>query len=236
MKLTNILKLSGNIELISGLHIGGSNEEIHIGGIDNSVIRNPITGQPYIPGSSIKGKMRSLLEWKLGVVSETNGAPLGLKHLDKVAEIEPAKQLLKLFGGAPTPQTDDSLIKEIGTTRLSFWDCNLNSEWVQGIKDKDLLLTEDKTENTINRIAGTASNPRHTERVPAGAIFDFNLTIKQHDNEDLSPMIFEGLKLLELTGIGGSLSRGYGKIKFTELKLEGEDVQQRLDDLNLSEV
>ncbi len=84
MKLTHIQKITGQIELLSGLHIGSGNTEIHIGGTDNPVITNPITQQPYIPGSSIKGKMRSLLEWQLGVVGQTDGQPLSFKHLKKI--------------------------------------------------------------------------------------------------------------------------------------------------------
>ncbi|MEI6542399.1 MAG: type III-A CRISPR-associated RAMP protein Csm3, partial [Methylococcales bacterium] len=76
MQLTKIQKLTGQIELLSGLHIGSGNTEIHIGGTDNPVIKNPITQEPYIPGSSIKGKIRSLLEWQLGVVAQTAGNPL----------------------------------------------------------------------------------------------------------------------------------------------------------------
>ena len=84
MQLTNIQKLTGQIELLSGLHIGSGNTEIHIGGTDNPVIKNPITQEPYIPGSSIKGKLRSLLEWQLGVVALTDGQPLSFKHLKKL--------------------------------------------------------------------------------------------------------------------------------------------------------
>ena len=81
MKLTHISEIKGQIELVSGLHIGSGNAEMHIGGTDNPVIKNPVTNEPYIPGSSLKGKMRSLLEWRAGVVGETEGKPLGFKDL-----------------------------------------------------------------------------------------------------------------------------------------------------------
>lgn len=238
MQLTNIQKITGQIELISGLHIGSGNTEIHIGGTDNPVIKNPITQQPYIPGSSIKGKMRSLLEWQLGVVGQTEGNPLSFKHirkLDKHIQAK-AKDLLKLFGGAPDSNNEQDLVEEIGPTRLAFWDCSLDAQWVEEMDKKNLLLTETKMENTIDRIKGTAEHPRNTERVPATAKFDFNLTLRVHDKEDLINTILVGLKLLELTGLGGSGSRGYGKIKFRELKLEGKDLQARLEQLNLQEV
>jgi CRISPR-associated protein Csm3 len=235
MQLTKIQKLTGQIELLSGLHIGSGNTEIHIGGTDNPVIKNPINQEPYIPGSSIKGKMRSLLEWQLGVVEKTGGHPISFSHvkeLDKEIH-ERAKNLIKLFGGASDSKNDEELIKEIGPSRLAFWDCSLDPEWVKMIGNQ--LLTEVKMENTIDRIKGTAEHPRNTERVPATAKFDFNLTIRVHDHEDLSQTILLGLKLLELTGLGGSGSRGYGKIAFRELKLDGQDIQAKLDQLKLEE-
>lgn len=237
MQLTNIQKLTGQIELLSGLHIGSGNTEIHIGGTDNPVIKNPITQEPYIPGSSIKGKIRSLLEWHLGVVAQTDGQPLSFKHLKKLdpKTENKAKALIKLFGGAPDSDIDEALVKEIGPSRLAFWDCSLDQDWAKQMNDKNLLLTEVKMENTIDRIRGTAEHPRNTERVPATAKFGFNLTIRVHDDEDLTDTILLGLKLLELTGLGGSGSRGYGKIAFRDLKLDGQDFQEKLEKRNLNE-
>ncbi len=237
MKLTKIQKITGQIELLTGLHIGSGNTEIHIGGTDNPVIKNPITQQPYIPGSSVKGKMRSLLEWQLGVVETTAGHPLRFKDLDDIdPEIKPAaKDLLKLFGGAPDGATE-ATANEIGPSRLSFWDCELDSSWAEEMDDKNLLLTEVKMENTIDRIKGTAEHPRNTERVPATARFNFNLTLRVHDNEDLLGTLLSGLKLLELTGLGGSGSRGYGKIAFNQLKIDDQDIQAQLEAINVNEV
>ncbi|WMJ08253.1 type III-A CRISPR-associated RAMP protein Csm3 [Nitrosomonas sp. sh817] len=235
MQLTKIQKLTGQIELVSGLHIGSGNTEIHIGGTDNPVIKNPITQEPYIPGSSIKGKMRSLLEWHLGVVEITQGQPLSFKHLNNLpGDVkEKAENLIRLFGGAPDSNNNDDLVKKIGPSRLSFWDCSLDPAWVTEMRDvKNLPLTETKMENMIDRIRGVAEHPRNTERVPATAKFDFNLTIRVHDSEDLLDTVLQGLKLLELTGLGGSGSRGYGKIRFTDLKLDDQSVQDRLETIN----
>jgi CRISPR-associated protein Csm3 len=238
MQLTNIQKLTGQIELLSGLHIGSGNTEIHIGGTDNPVIKNPITQEPYIPGSSIKGKMRSLLEWHLGVVGDTGGTPLNFGHIDKLNPSiqQKAKDLIKLFGGASDSKNDSALIEKIGPSRLAFWDCSLDSTWAKQMNDKNLLLTEVKMENTIDRIRGTAEHPRNTERVPATAKFDFNLTIRVHDDEDLLKTVLQGLKLLELTGLGGSGSRGYGKIKFINLELDQQPIQDKLEQIKLKEV
>ena len=95
--------------------------------------------------------------------------------------------------------------------------------------DKNLLLTETKMENSIDRIQGTAENPRNTERVPAGARFNFQLTIKVINGEDLLNPVLCGLKLVELAGLGGSVSRGYGKLRFCNLLLDGESIQDRFE-------
>lgn len=235
MKLTAIQKFTGTLELVTGLHIGSGNTEMHIGGTDNPVIKHPLTLEPYIPGSSIKGKIRSLLEWELGVV--TDGSPLGFKHIGKFSGTEQssAKDVLRLFGGAPEGGSQDmKLVEEIGPTRLAFWDCSLDKTWVEEMNRRNLLLTETKMENMIDRIRGVAEHPRNTERVPAGARFVFNLTLRVHDDENLQATVLRGLKLLELTGLGGSGSRGYGKVKFTNLELEGRDLLPELEAVQLS--
>jgi CRISPR-associated protein Csm3 len=56
------LKLTSNLVVKTGLHIGGGSMSLDIGGIDKAVVRDPLTKHPYLPGSSIKGKMRSILE------------------------------------------------------------------------------------------------------------------------------------------------------------------------------
>lgn len=238
MKLTAIRKFQGTLELVTGLHIGSGNNEMHIGGTDNPVLKHPLTQEPYIPGSSLKGKIRSLLEWRLGVVGLTEGRPLGFRDIGKLqgGEQSRAKDLLRLFGGAPEGSGQDmKLVEEIGPTRLAFWDCSLTRAWVAEMNRRNLLLTETKMENTIDRIRGVAEHPRNTERVPAGAGFDFALTVRIHDGDDLLAMVYEGLKLLELTGLGGSGSRGYGKVRFSALGLDGQDVKSELDRVNPAE-
>lgn len=234
MKLEKISTISGTIELLTGLHIGSGDLEMHIGGTDNPVIKNPITGEPYIPGSSLKGKIRSNLEWQMGLVSLSKGQPLRLKDIAKIeAEDERRKQamdLLRLFGFAPGGANDDEeLVRQIGPSRLAFWDCPLDPHWVEQLRADNLPLTEVKMENSIDRIKGVAQSPRNTERVPAGSRFVFRLTYKRLEGEDLMPLILQGLKLLELTGLGGSLSRGYGKLQFKNLKLDETDIQSEFD-------
>ncbi len=232
MKLSKVEKIQGSITLLTGLHIGSGNTEMHIGGTDSPVIKNPITQQPYIPGSSIKGKMRSLLEWEAGLIGITDGRPVSFEHLAELKgeDIDAAKNIIRLFGGAPKPGTNEDLLRDIGPTRLAFWDCNLSEKWIEMMSKRNLLLTETKMENTIDRIKGTAEHPRNTERVPAGSVFDFAVSVRVHNEEDLLDMLIRGLKLLEITGLGGSGSRGYGKI---EIKLKQDSYQQRLKSFDL---
>lgn len=235
MQLKAINQITGQIRLVTGLHIGAGNEEVHIGGIDNAVIKHPHTQQPYIPGSSLKGKMRSLLEWRSGVVGESNGAPTSIKLLEKLSgdKKTQAETVVKLFGASGDSQNDKQA-EEIGITRLSFWDCALNKEWLEKVNKNNWLYTEAKSENTINRITGTANDPRQTERVPADAIFDFKLGMKVLDDveQEFVETVLAGLKLLEMDGIGGSGSRGYGKIKFENVQINGENIQARLDSID----
>ena len=199
---------------------------MHIGGIDNSVIKHPITQSPYIPGSSLKGKIRTLLEWRSGAVQS---APLSLKDISK--NPEDVKNILRLFGISGDTKNSEQEVAEIGVSRLAFWDCALNEAWENAIREDNQLLTEAKSENTIDRITSTAGNPRQTERVPAGAEFDFKLTLRQFegDKPELLDLVLKGLKLLELDSLGGSGSRGYGKVKFTDLTVNGE--ARNLDDI-----
>jgi len=226
MKLTNIIEIKATLLLKSGLHIGSGDSEMHIGGIDNSVIKHPLTQSPYIPGSSLKGKIRTLLEWRSGAVQNN---PLTLKDVSK--NPEEVKNILRLFGISGDTKNSEQEVAEIGVSRLAFWDCALNEAWEKAIRDDNQLLTEAKSENTIDRITSTAGNPRQTERVPAGAEFDFKLTLRQFEDDkpELLDLVLKGLKLLELDSLGGSGSRGYGKVKFTELTVDGE--ARNLDDI-----
>lgn len=227
MQLTQVHILSADLVCETGLHIGASESEMHIGGVDNPVVKNPLTQEPYIPGSSIKGKVRSLLEWRTGYVQKE---PLGWRNYEETQSDE-VLAILKLFGTGGQVLTD-AQADRIGPTRLSFWDCNLKPQWVQEVQKHDVPLTEVKTENKIDRIRGVAVHPRQTERVPAGARFDLRVTLKVLNDENLLETLLCGLKLVEIDGIGGSLSRGYGKVRFENLRLDGEDIMPRFEKLD----
>lgn len=214
MKLEKIKEITGRIILKSGLHIGAGDTEMKIGGTDNPVIKHPHTLEPYIPGSSLKGKIRSLLELRSGLMVKTGGSTVSLRTLQSLEgeEKDECEKILKLFGTSGADADEGS---NIGPTRASFADCSLDSAWKKKAAEGHLPLTEVKSENSINRIKGTAENPRFTERVPADTEFRFCITLKRlESNEDLEMFLLEGMKLLEMDALGGSGSRGYGRINF----------------------
>ncbi|MBO1270821.1 type III-A CRISPR-associated RAMP protein Csm3 [Shewanella sp. 4t3-1-2LB] len=231
LKLEKIYRIDATLEAVTGIHIGSSNSEMHIGGIDSPVIKHPHTDEPYLPGSSLKGKIRSLLEWRFGLVGGNKGNPVSARYLHEVREgteqHASAWAIARLFG--VSGDANEAFVNELGPTRVSFWDANLCSEWRQLRRDNIELLTEEKMENCINRISGVADNPRSIERVPAGSPFQLTITLKKLsvDSDALLTLLLQGLKLLELDGLGGSGSRGYGKVVLKNICLDGEDISER---------
>lgn len=211
-KLVKKIKIQTSIALITGLHIGGSSDNVEIGGIDNPVIKLATRGnEPYIPGSSLKGKMRCLLEQAAGA-----------------SQVGMNKEVNNLFGitESKTLKTDNQ------PSKLIVRDAILSKESKEALlacDNLDMPYTENKWENVIDRTKGVAEHPRQSERVPAGAIFnaEFVLNIWDDDKEDELIGLFEkGIRLLENDYLGGSGSRGYGQIKF------GEFVKTELSDAN----
>lgn len=221
MKLLHYKKINGTIRLITGLHIGGSKESIRIGALDQPIIRNPLSEFPYIPGSSLKGKIRMLLEWYLGVEIPEKGDPHHCTNAECI--------ICRLFGTTEKANT-------AGPGRVLFQDCHLTEESEKDLmrlkEETGLNYSEEKFENVINRRKGTTKDGglRQIERVPAGITFNFTLDYRvfdMGDNGETDEKYFEkikmGLKLLENDALGGSGSRGYGRIKFEDLKDENGD-------------
>ena len=239
LKLQKIYEITGKIELLTGLRIGSGNTEMHIGGVDNLVVKHPYTNEPYIPGSSLKGKIRSLLEYYFGLsthsyrVDRNSGGVTSYKLLTENNISEDVKSnariILKLFG---LSGSGSEVLEKIGPTRVAFSDCFFTEEFKSKLEKERLPYTEIKAENRINRITGTAENPRFTERVPAGAEFNFRITLKIYSDEDekLLDILLKGMKLLELDYLGGCGSRGYGRIKF---HFYNEDIKQKFDQIKL---
>ncbi|WP_194745254.1 type III-A CRISPR-associated RAMP protein Csm3, partial [Thermaurantiacus tibetensis] len=154
--LQAIHRIEAELEVVTGLHIGAGDLEMRIGGIDRPVIRDPVTELPYVPGSSLKGRMRALLEWTTGALP--GDRLLGLNEADKPG-VRPILLLFGLGGGDAS--------KDFGPSRLSVADAFLLDAF-RPDRGRNAQITEAKFENQIHRISGTATNPRQTERVVPG--------------------------------------------------------------------
>lgn len=218
--------INGQIVLKSGLHIGGNKDTMQIGGIDNPVVKNSLTNMPYIPGSSLKGKMRFLLEHYYNLVTDGFIPKVDQKGNTKWAN----NKIAVIFGHLEHTKISTK------PTRIIFSDSNVIGafdEQGQFVADKEALkekmmasFVEAKTEVAINRLNGTAQNGalRTIERVPAGVVFDFRIVLKCYDettDKEHIEIIKKGLKLLENDALGGSGSRGSGRIEFRDLTVNG---------------
>lgn len=227
------LIIRGKIECLTGLHIGGSKEKMEIGGVDSIVVRSAQTDYPYVPGSSLKGKMRHLLEYVTGAVAKPLEGNLG--------NVSVQENIVRVFGiGADIKEKANDnkeldaikdedyreqvrALRNIGLSRLLVRDA-LPDEETQEMWENlgsDAHFTEYKAENTIDRLT-SAANPRFIERVVEGSRFNFEMIytayslredFQEEVNDDIRN-ILAALRLLEASAIGKSGSRGYGKIAF----------------------
>ncbi len=218
-KLVKKIIITGKIIAQSGIMVGASNSAMEIGGIDKQVIRNPLTKIPYIPGSSLKGKMRSLFELNNGTLStDSKLSSFGPTH-------NPAHVAARLFGHIKHEQNSR---KSQQPSRLIVRDAALTTDSQKNLKKHTTLYTETKAENSIDRITSEA-NPRFFERVPAGAEFDLNLVLNvfadEHNKEEnYLNDLFNALKLVQDDYLGGCGSRGNGQVRFEIHSIEGKSL------------
>lgn len=213
LKLKKYITITGTLTCKSGLRVGGSKDVVEIGGMDNPVIRHPLTKLPYIPGSSLKGKLRSLLEYTEGKVlteGRDAGQPCGCHQANCL--------VCRVFGPHKVSQHG------LGPTRIIVRDAPLTQKWaeeLERLREEGLLYVEVKTENMIDRRTGVATNPRPVERVPAGAQFDLTISVRifeEDDEEKIIGFIERGLRMLQNDTLGGSGTRGYGWVELEDLK------------------
>lgn len=224
------IQITGTLEVVTGLHIGGNNGFAAIGAVDSPVIKDS-WGVPIIPGSSLKGKIRSLL------AKAYNPAP--------VAPSEDADNILRLFGSAKEKenekQKERQKEKQFWTSRIIFSDLFLSNR--EELKRAGVSnVCEVKFENNINRQTAVAT-PRQIERVIRGAEFDLDLVYEVSDEaqavEDLQ-LLAEGMRLLEYDYLGGHGSRGYGKVRFHDLDASvvvgevSEETEQKIREIFLA--
>lgn len=191
------IKITADIHIKTGMHIGGSSVFSAIGSVDNPVIRDPISSRPIIPGSSLKGKLRTLMARNMEqkyILPQPN---------------DDEEEIKRLFGTGG---------KNIRRGRLQFVDCYLkNADELEAVG-----YTEVKFENTINRSTSQAM-PRQIERVIRGAVFSFVLIYDiekpEEMEKDFDNLSFT-LRTLQMDYLGGHGSRGYGKIRFTDFSVQ----------------
>src|SRR5438309_895590 len=228
LKLIGKLILEGEMSCETGLHVGAGKGSLEIGGSDNPVVKDAF-GRPYVPGSSLRGKIRSLLEQSSGLavpselvfLSRRKGQEVRIHQSDR-----PDDEICLLFGRNPgrmeRVQGESLDTSQATPARLAVFDAPLNVESItpQMRENLDDELTEVKSENAIDRITSQA-NPRTLERVPAGARFHIRMVLDILCNEDrvLVSRIVESLRMLEDDSLGGGGSRGSGRVKFSGLTM-----------------
>jgi len=228
LKLIGKLILEGVMSCETGLHVGAGKGSLEIGGSDNPVVKDAF-GRPYVPGSSLRGKIRALLEQSSGLavpselvyLSRRKGQEVRIHQSDR-----PDDEICLLFGRNPgrmeRVQGETLDTSQATPARLAVFDAPLDPESItaQMRENLDDELTEVKSENSIDRITSLA-NPRTLERVPAGATFQVRMVMDVLCDEDapLFLRVIEGLRLLEDDSLGGGGSRGSGRVRFSNMKL-----------------
>src|SRR5216683_8417255 len=228
LRLIGKLLLEGDLHCETGLHVGAGKGSLEIGSSDNPVIKDAF-GRPYIPGSSLRGRLRSLLEQSSGLtvpaelvyLSKRRGQEVRIHQSDR-----PDDEICLLFGRNPgrIERVEGEAIETRAATpaRLTIYDAPLDPDSItaQMRENLDDEITEVKSENAIDRITSQA-NPRTLERVPAGARFKVRMVLDVLCEEDkaLAARLIEGLRLLEDDALGGGGSRGSGRVRFANLKL-----------------
>ena len=205
------LIIEASLVLKTGLHIGAASDFAPIGAVDSTFIRDPFTKQPIIPGSSLKGKMRTLL-------ARSYAEGYWLNDIKDDPEI-----IQRLFGAANAENNSGR------QARLQFFDIKMTKDSVEKFNqlETDTYIGEIKFENTIGRLDAMA-NPRQIERVPAGAEFAFKLVYNIENEDEVYDdimLLADGLKLLQMDYIGGSGSRGYGRIGISDFKVDSFSIQ-----------
>lgn len=212
--------IKGKLVCETGLHIGGANDAINIGGADSILIRDSVSDLPFIPGSSLKGKLRSLLELndKKSIQSVLEKKGKSSTDEDSIA--------VKIFGISSDKKNNLKY-----PTRLIVRDSFPTEESIKLWEKQEEVVrgSELKWENTIDRITSRA-NPRSLERIPKGSSFNFEFIFSVYEEDENNLMgLFEAMRLLEDNYLGGSGSRGYGKVKFANVSItkRGQDYYKK---------
>jgi len=211
-------EITGVLLVQTGLRIGAGGSSLEIGGLDNPILRHPKTRLPYVPGSSLKGKLRSLLEVNQYTIGSSK------KPMATVGPCGCGECVVcRLFGCGDVRNANEP-------SRLIFRDCQMLPETIEELRpllSDGVFYSEVKAEVTMDRTSGKVgqAGPRSMDRIASGAKLDFRVTIRILDGDvesDLKKTMAHALRLLEAEGLGGSVSRGYGQVSFEHLKWDGQ--------------
>lgn len=209
LKLQKKIFIKGIIKVLTGLHIGGNESSMEIGGVDNNIVKTG-NGLPIIPGSTFKGKMRSLLA-KVEGSGEVKNDSTTLKKIFGDSASKDKSYLTRI-------QVRDS---ELDTTAFE------NTFGKQHERQLDFDFSEIKTENVIKRASGSAEHPRQMERVPANALFNMGIVLSVYEGDDeiqFLRKIKQAFDLINMDYMGGSGSRGYGAVEINVTSISGKDI------------
>lgn len=267
--LYGYIKLYIRVKTLTGLRIGGRKETVEIGDVDLSVIKDPITELPYIPGSSLKGKLRSLVEKinnmfgyyeKENVQNQQEIDDFINKIKNKQEKPknpeEPFGINIKIKKPTNPEETSDiniktkdyenyiltKLVKEFPIIRM-FGNHKSDIGIEPRLIIRDLIcmnknkdeIYEIKPENIVDRVRGRAQHPREIERVRKGVEFTGEIVYRlygwdilseeeviQQTLEDMNKLKQAIIYLMKYDYLGGSGTRGYGKVALWIDKIEIE--------------
>lgn len=228
-RLLRVHEISATLELLTPLHVGSGERDFGLRSVDAFTAKRRDTGLPLLPGSTLKGAMRTGLELELGLAGADGGRPLSLRGAQRLGWPAQAVGLLQLFGAQPLPQPGGLL--STGPARARFWDALPTEAWLVQQQQRQLPLTERIDQVQIDRGSGQIRRRESLEVVPAGARFDFRLTWMAYEgDEDGEALLFHGLQVLERRGVGRGNSRGMGRLRVDALCLDGQPWQPAPED------
>ena len=198
-KLDKRIIISGTIEAVTPLHIGSGKPEVELGEVDMPILRDP-SGQPYIPGSSLKGRVRAEAEKIARKMGMDVCEPPDVNSMcgSKKGRVEDFCICCRIFGTAG---------KISLASKVKFRDA-YPLERVESLLERTGIAIDRKT-------GAVAKGALYTiEAVPAGTQFGLEIVAENLSDEELK-LLKAALRSVEDSALGGSSTRGFGKVKIT---------------------
>jgi CRISPR-associated protein Csm3 len=220
--LRRICLFEGILRTRSEVHISSGEREFRVQTVSRKTVKHGDTGIPYIPGSTLKGVMRAQVERACGLVQLSHGEPLTIAAANSAKWPVGARQVLQLFGCRPSGVSEWDAA--IGPPRCSFNHAEPTVEWLSEMNRKGAPLTNRTNIAGTRRTLEDVVHRLELEVVPQGATFAFRLVWREYEGDDTLGMLVHGLRCLERRGIGFGVERGYGRIAFDTMTMDGVHV------------